>query len=167
MIFLYRNFWNTTKNAFPSLLLTERFTKFLGKYPFNLKRHSDNKYAITGLPLVAWKVWKRKAYFKVIFVLLLFRIRSRKLWCIHMNEHFYARNTVEVNKNQKIKCSRMNFRPTIKNSNYPNVKLHDFKAGNFKELTRTTLPEAELWKDRKPDLNQRSQRPINRNRCPN
>lgn len=30
---------------------------------------------------------------------------------------------------------------TFKNYNYPSVKLHDFKARNFKELARTTLPE--------------------------
>lgn len=35
----------------------------------------------------------------------------------------------------------MNFNSTIKNSNYPSVKLHDFKARNFKELARTILPE--------------------------
>lgn len=60
---------------------------------------------------------------------------------MHMNEHFYARDIAKVNKNQKIKCSRMNFSSTIKKSNYPSVKLHDFKARNFKELARTTLPE--------------------------
>lgn len=58
-----------------------------------------------------------------------------------MNEHFYVRDKVKVSKNQKRKCSRMNFSSTIKNSNYPSVKLHDFKARNFKELARTILPE--------------------------
>lgn len=58
-----------------------------------------------------------------------------------MNEYFYVRDKVKVSKNQKIKCSRMNFSSTIKNSNYPSVKHHDFKARNFKELARTILPE--------------------------
>ena len=48
---------------------------------------------------------------------------------------------IKVSKNQKRKCSSMNFNSTIKNSNYPSVKLHDFKARNFKELARTILPE--------------------------
>lgn len=48
---------------------------------------------------------------------------------------------IKVSKSQKIKCSRMNFKSIIKNSNYPSVKLHDFKARNFKELARTILPE--------------------------
>lgn len=48
---------------------------------------------------------------------------------------------IKVSKNQKKKCSSMNFNSTIKNSNYPSVKLHDFKARNFKELARTILPE--------------------------
>lgn len=61
----------------------------------------------------------------------------------------------------------MNFNSTIKNSNYPSVKLHDFKARNFKELARTILPEGSYERIKKPDLNQRSQKPINRNRCPN
>lgn len=58
-----------------------------------------------------------------------------------MNEHFYFRNTVKMNKNQKIKCSGMDLSSTFKNYNYPSVKLHDFKSRNFKELARTTLPE--------------------------
>lgn len=58
-----------------------------------------------------------------------------------MNKHFYARDTVKMTENQKIKCSRMNFNSTIRNSNYSSVKLHDFKARNFKELAMTALPE--------------------------
>lgn len=36
---------------------------------------------------------------------------------------------------------RMDLSLTFKNSNYPSVKLHDFKVRNFKELARTALPE--------------------------
>lgn len=58
-----------------------------------------------------------------------------------MNEHFYFRDTVKMNKNQKIKCSGVDLSPTFKNYNYPSVKLHDFKARNFEELASSTLPE--------------------------
>lgn len=47
----------------------------------------------------------------------------KKKTLIHMNEHFYFRNTVKMNENQKIKCSGMDLSSTLKNYNYPSVKL--------------------------------------------
>lgn len=35
----------------------------------------------------------------------------------------------------------MELSSTFKNYNHPRVKRHDFKARNFKEPARTTLPE--------------------------
>lgn len=35
----------------------------------------------------------------------------------------------------------MDLRSPFKNSNYPSVKLHDFKASDFKELAGAALPE--------------------------
>lgn len=68
-----------------------------------------------------------------------------------MNEHFYFRDTVKINKNQ-IKCCTMDLSSTFKNSNYPSVKLHDFKAGNFEEPARTPLPEGSYERTEKLSL---------------